>query len=242
MADDIDLQEEDALAAEYVLGLLTAEEAAAFEDLLAVDPEMRDRFAFWADNMAALTEDIPEEAPPATILARLTQNLFAAQGATTEEAPPTAKGRSLLQRLGLLPAVGGGLLAALAALFIVDATLATDPPQWTAAEYVADLASDDQSLVLQARFTSADNLLIIDRTAGQARPDRVLELWLIAGGADPVSLGVLPEDEQVALQLDDTLAAALDGGILAISDEPPGGSPTGAPTGDVLATGALVSG
>lgn len=241
MADDIELQEEDALAAEYVLGLLTDEEAAAFEDLMAVDPDMRERYAFWADNMAALTDDIPEETPPAAILTRLAENLFAAETGSQEETT-VDKGRSLLQRLGLLPAIGGGLLAALAALFIVDATLATDPPQWSAAEYVADIAAEDSSLILQARFLANENLLVIDRTEGGARPDRVLELWLIAGGADPVSLGVLPEEDQVALQLDDTLAAALEGGILAISDEPSGGSPTGAPTGEVLATGALVAG
>jgi anti-sigma-K factor RskA len=32
------------------------------------------------------------------------------------------------------------------------------------------------------------------------------------------------------------IAALMRGGILAVSDEPEGGSPTGAPTGDILAT------
>ena len=35
------------------------------------------------------------------------------------------------------------------------------------------------------------------------------------------------------------LRAALEGAVLAISDEPTGGSPTGAPTGDVLALGEI---
>jgi len=34
----------------------------------------------------------------------------------------------------------------------------------------------------------------------------------------------------------DPVAALMQGGILAVSDEPEGGSPTGAPTGDILAT------
>jgi anti-sigma-K factor RskA len=66
-------------------------------------------------------------------------------------------------------------------------------------------------------------------------------LWLIAGNNAPVSLGVLPDAGAVTLMVAEALAVQLAGGTLAISDEPDGGSPTGAPTGAVLAT-ATVSG
>jgi len=58
MTDDNDTQDEIALAAEYALGLLTPGEAMAFDDLLAVDPEMRDHYVAWATNFASLTDDI----------------------------------------------------------------------------------------------------------------------------------------------------------------------------------------
>ena len=76
-------------------------------------------------------------------------------------------------------------------------------------------------------------------SSGGARPGRALELWLIEGDDPPVSLGVLPDTEATVLQVDAAVAAALPGGVLAVSDEPPGGSPTGQPTGDVLATGQV---
>ncbi len=63
-------------------------------------------------------------------------------------------------------------------------------------------------------------------------------MWLIAGDDAPVSLGVLP-DGPVRLAIAPDLRPRLAGATLAISDEPPGGSPTGQPSGAVLATGPL---
>jgi anti-sigma-K factor RskA len=67
-----------------------------------------------------------------------------------------------------------------------------------------------------------------------------LQLWLIAGNDAPVSLGVLPAQAMVALQVPAAVSARLaPDAVLAVSDEPPGGSPTGQPTGAVLAMGPL---
>lgn len=67
------------------------------------------------------------------------------------------------------------------------------------------------------------------------------ELWAIAGDAAPVSLGVVPENGRITLTLPDALRGSPQSGlVLALSDEPPGGSPTGAPTGDVLAVGEVL--
>lgn len=58
----------------------------------------------------------------------------------------------------------------------------------------------------------------------------------------PISLGVLG-DEPLTTVTPDAQAAALFGGgaALAISEEPVGGSPTGAPTGDILGVGTLIA-
>jgi anti-sigma-K factor RskA len=81
--------------------------------------------------------------------------------------------------------------------------------------------------------------LRLTRTAGDAAEGRVLQLWAIAGAAAPVSLGVLPADPTTAVILPEALRADVAGLVLAVSDEPPGGSPTGAPTGAVLAVGQV---
>jgi anti-sigma-K factor RskA len=108
---------------------------------------------------------------------------------------------------------------------------------------VAEIAAEDRSLVYSAQFDPARDRLEITRLSGASPQGRVHELWLIAEGAPaPVSLGVLPDDGRATLVLPETLAAAMTGGTLAVSDEPPGGSPTGQPTGAVLALGTLPAG
>jgi anti-sigma-K factor RskA len=50
-----------------------------------------------------------------------------------------------------------------------------------------------------------------------------------------VSLGLMPKSGRITLELNDTQRMALSRSRkIAISLEPPGGSPTGAPTGEVL--------
>lgn len=65
ITDDIDNEDEMALAAEYTLGLLSPVEVDAFEGVMAVDPDLRDQFAHWAEHFAQLTDDIAPVDPPA---------------------------------------------------------------------------------------------------------------------------------------------------------------------------------
>ncbi|WP_422372390.1 anti-sigma factor domain-containing protein [Hoeflea sp.] len=68
---------------------------------------------------------------------------------------------------------------------------------------------------------------------------RALELWLVPGEGAPVSLGLVPGDGG-QLVLDESIRNRLSAGaLLAVSIEPVGGSPTGAPTGPVVLSGAL---
>jgi anti-sigma-K factor RskA len=67
-------------------------------------------------------------------------------------------------------------------------------------------------------------------------PSRAYELWALPDRGDaPVSLGLLPRSGRSRLALSDAQRLALERSTqIAISLEPPGGSPTGAPTGPVL--------
>jgi anti-sigma-K factor RskA len=57
----------------------------------------------------------------------------------------------------------------------------------------------------------------------------------------PISLGLLSDDPLTTLVPPPEIAALFAAGAtVAISREPPGGSPTGAPTGPILAAGALL--
>jgi anti-sigma-K factor RskA len=85
-----------------------------------------------------------------------------------------------------------------------------------------------------------------DRRTAVARPlvnvtleaDRVLELWAAAGSNPPRSLGLISANRATVVGRT-SLPPGTD--HLAVSLEPPGGSPTGAPTGPVLYVGKLTS-
>lgn len=232
MSDELPERDADkALAGEYSLGLLPPEEAAAFESRLVNEPELRALYAQWCEDLAALTDRIDPVAPPPRLQGKLEAALFG-----------RSQGRSGgISWFGML--LGGFAAAAVLALgLIFGADLLPRGPQAPSdPAYVADVAAEDGSLVVATAYDADTGELFVDRRQGGPREGRGLELWLIAGENAPVSLGVLPGDSQATLAVPQDLRPQLDGGVLAISDEPPGGSPTGAPTGDVLAAGPITN-
>jgi anti-sigma-K factor RskA len=215
--------DDDALAAEYALGLLEGEERAAFERRLSEEPDLRAALTRWEADFAALAHEVPDVAPPAATRARILAAV----------APPAA---SQGARFGwLFPPIA--LVVALAAFLLIVPALrgpVFDPTLH------ATLASEDGSLLIEAGYAPDGSLFRVIREEGAPAPGRDLELWVIGpDAAAPVSLGVLPADAVTTFEIPAEIADLIEGGVLAVSDEPPGGSPTGAPTGDILATGAF---
>jgi anti-sigma-K factor RskA len=70
------------------------------------------------------------------------------------------------------------------------------------------------------------------------------ELWALpSNGSAPVSLGLLPQQGELVRELSPAQRAALAAAAqFAVSREPAGGSPTGAPTGPVLVIAARLRG
>ncbi|TNE40885.1 MAG: anti-sigma factor, partial [Alphaproteobacteria bacterium] len=77
------------------------------------------------------------------------------------------------------------------------------------------------------------------RVKGAPARGRSFELWLIEGGNAPVSLGLVPDKARGNVKVPAALQHKFANAVLAISDEPEGGSPTGKATGPVLALGQL---
>ena len=214
-----------ALAAEYVLGLMDPVSRAEFEDAMARSPALRDEVAFWEAEFAgmALAELAPVTPPPA-LKARLMAGLF----------PPEPRQRVWSSLL----VWRGATLAALALAAGLGWQLMETrrPVPLLVGEIAAEAESD---LRLLAVYDGADGTLRLTRTDGVAAPGRALELWAIAPDAAPVSLGLLGADAQGRVTLPEALRGEAAATTFAISDEPAGGSPTGAPTGAVLAVGRL---
>lgn len=227
MTDDIDPQEDRALDAEYALGLLSPAEEKAFEELLAMDPALRAEYARCVEGFVGLTDNIGVVVPPAALLDRINTTLFG----------PIEKKKSLFARFGFVGGAFAGLAVAIVLLFAFNQTnfLRNDLPN-----LVAEVASEDASFVVLASFDPNAQTLLMNQTSGGPRLERVREIWLIANDNPPVSLGIWANNTaSITLNVTDELANQMNGSLLAISDEPKGGSQTGAPTGDVLAVGQV---
>ncbi|MDA7428664.1 anti-sigma factor [Primorskyibacter aestuariivivens] len=226
MSTDAEYPEDDAaLAAEYVLGLLDAEETRAFERRVMTERALQDLVEAWQVHFADLADDLPETVPPAAVWTGIQARLF------TQSEP-------LWRRLFLGRAVIGAALAGLVALAVVQmGWLEPERP----APFVAELASETEGQVARIEVDPETGRVAAELIALFPDPGRTRELWLIQGENAPVSLGLLAPGQVVALSVPEDLRPGLSGALLAISDEPEGGSPTGQPTGAVLAAGPITA-
>ncbi|MGJ3264583.1 MAG: anti-sigma factor [Salinarimonas sp.] len=251
-AADWNEDDDDALAGEYVLGTLRGTDRAAFEARLAREPALADAVAAWQERLAPLTEAVAPVAPPADLFARIEARLDEAGAASaptpaaSSPASSPAEIVSLDEVRRLRRALAGwriaaGGLGALAAALVALALLFPGrflPPPPEGERYVAvvDRGGDLPALIVQVDVASG--LVRVRAPAAEAPPDRALELWLVADGGDPRSLGLVRDAAD--FRIEPAVARASPGATLAVSVEPPGGSPTGAPTGPVVYTGVLI--
>lgn len=223
--------DDDLAAAEYALGVMPAAERALFAARLDLSPELRTAVSSWEIRLAALADQIPEVAPPPQVKAALMTALF------TPETEPRAGFWENLWLWRTLTGVSLAALAVMAGLYL----RAPAPPAVPGAVYVAELASDKTTVRVIAYYDAQSGTLRLDRRAGEPAAGRAMELWLIAGTDKPKSLGLMPATETGSVVIPTTLRDAVQTATLAVSDEPAGGSPTGQPTGAVLAAGKVHS-
>jgi anti-sigma-K factor RskA len=126
--------------------------------------------------------------------------------------------------------------ACLAALIYVGAVA---PP---GAPLVAKLDAEGGQTGFVAAVSSGGNLTIVPAALLSAQEQKALELWLIPAGEKPHSLGLIDPSRPVTINVPkDLLSKVNREAVLAVSLEPLGGSPTGQPTGPVIANGKLAA-
>jgi anti-sigma-K factor RskA len=216
----------DRLAAEYVLGTLEGEERREAEHLEESDREFQMAVTQWRSRFAEIDQTAsPQSAQPRTI-----RNATSAAVSSPHPAI-LALHRSLSfwrtaaiagAFASLLLALGVGLLATRAAREpVLIAVLLTNENR--PAAIVNAFANGN------AEFIPLEGLQI---PAGQA-----LEVWAIPGAnQNPISVGVVNQLRSLRLNLDRVPGLRPDQ-VIAISVEPPQGSPTGQPTGPVIVKG-----
>lgn len=225
----------DGAAGEFVLGTLPAQERAAFSRALEQDADLRARVSAWEARLAPLAVAAPPVMPDA--------GTWAAIAAQIEHAPDAARaeGGARIIRLerGLrrwrLAAGAAGALAAGLALWIA----AGPRPAADGTQYLAVVDRGGALPALIVRVDLGSGTVQVRSLAAETPPDRSLELWYVGAGAAPRSLGLVT-DATASLPVPAGLRAGAEGASLAVSVEPRGGSPTGAPTGPVIYSGKLV--
>jgi len=218
----------DLLAAEYVVGTLRGSARRRFERICSSMPAANAARSRWEDRLAILALQLDPIQPQARTWRAIRQQISATT--VTPMRPRKPRGRWLA-------------LAAAAALLAIAVWLV---PQWTGAptQIVAVLGTDAAHPQWRIeRSADAHQLRVTALGAMTSDPRSAFELWALPrDGKPPVSLGLLPRDGNAALRLNLAQSlAVLAAGKLAVSVEPPGGSPTGAPTGPVIMLVAVTS-
>ncbi|MCR6670459.1 anti-sigma factor [Devosia ginsengisoli] len=230
-SDDIggDHEGRNALVAEYVLGLLSTSEHERVGRLIEADAGLRAERDFWVARFAALDDEYAEVPPPAHLYAAIEARAFG-EG---------QKRVSLWENLLIWRGIAAGALAvAIAAIGFNLLQPAPDVGTLTT-QLVAALEEEGSDVKFVALYDGSGSVRLT-ALSGEDVPDRDFELWAIQGDNAPVSMGVIPVGERSTVTIaPEILAGWGEGSVLAITLEPEGGSPSGAPTGPIVAKGAV---
>jgi anti-sigma-K factor RskA len=216
-------QDDDLIAAELALGLLEGDALVQASQRAARDPEFAALIVGWQERLVAMTDAIGPVAPPKRLKKRLLKELF--------DAPRVPLSERLWVWKGLTLAA-----VALAAYLGIQQL----GPEVNPTLYATQLTGEAVPLQVLAVLDPARGDVALSRVAGVEAAGRAFEIWAIVPDAPPVSLGLLQAGATMRVMIPENLRNRGAEITLAISDEPAGGSPTGAPTGDVLAAAALI--
>jgi anti-sigma-K factor RskA len=223
---------DDLLAAEFVLGVLPADERAAASRRIDAEPDFSRAVERWENHFVPMASAYVPVEPPASVKAALDRRLFS-QGAT-RNARSAGVWSSLTFWRGLTATAVAALLLAVAIPYM------RPPVEAPREQLVASLAADGSDVRYLAVYDPAAGEVGLSHVSGERASGKDFELWMIEGSNAPVSMGVIPSGQSVRLPVDPASAGKLGvGAKLAISLEPAGGSPTGLPTGPVLSVGDL---
>jgi anti-sigma-K factor RskA len=217
----------DALCGEYLLGALRGAARRRFERARREEPRVAARLRHWEGTFTPRYTAMIEVAPPARAWKRLARELeLSRYRPRWHRRPGFWRNWAVAATFALAAAVG---------LRTIDPDAGLAPP----AQAIARLSGEGMAPPVTA-FLSADRRALELRAARPviAGPAQSYELWLLpAGGGPPVSLAVLGAlDARFALP-PERFARLRSGARLAVSVEPAGGSPSGAPTGAVILIG-----
>jgi len=224
----------DKLAAEYVLGTLHGRARVRFRSLMRYDADLRRMVGDWEVRLMPLVAAAQEIAPPARVWRSLSQRI-----AGTQRAPGWPGGLAFWRGLAVASTAFVLLLAA-----FIGVTPRAEPPTAMIAVMNDDKGEPAMTVSwppMKAVREPYIRIKVLQEHPTMA-PGTAWELWMLPPGkAAPVSLGLITTDADQVMKLKPAMVNRMEGAWgVAMSIEPAGGSPTGAPTGPVIFKGQCV--
>ncbi|MDE1169581.1 MAG: anti-sigma factor [Pseudomonas sp.] len=215
----------EALAGEYVLGTLSADQRAVVQRRLPIDEPLRAAVDAWEQRLFALTALAEPHAPSAGLWGRIEHSL----------ATPAI---DWWNRLGLWR----GLAAAgLVATLVLGSLLVLQAPPLGAPHYLVVLvAPQDKAPGWVVQAGNGRQIQLIPLGTVQVPADQALEFWTKADGwQGPVSLGLVKPGQTLQVPLG-KLPPLEANQLFELTLEKSTGSPIGKPTGPVQFIGRAV--
>ncbi|MBN8533544.1 MAG: anti-sigma factor [Rhizobiales bacterium] len=221
------------LAGEYALGTLEGAELHRAMQLEAKDLRFREAVISWRLRLAPLDDTAAPITPTRSLWVRIEAGL-----GVSRQKPVAARPSRLAQLwdslnfwrpLGLAGGMAGLVLAAVLAV-----TVARGP---VAPLYVAVLNTSDGRAAAVVNVYSNGQVTLIPLEDISVPQGRIIEVWTLQNREQgPVSIGRIDRARTLKLDLKN-LGKPEANHLFELTLEPPGGSPTGKPTGPILMKG-----
>ncbi|WP_108810084.1 anti-sigma factor domain-containing protein [Sphingorhabdus sp. Alg231-15] len=230
MVEETEPQKDDeALAAELVLGLLDGDEKAVALRKQLSDPKFAQYVDDWNQRVDPLFQEFKDAEPAASVWASIEDRLD--NGSSGGDVVQMKRWRT-----GAI--VSGALAACLALALIVGPGpfAPTSEPQSVA---VAQLTGNIEGLVLAVSYNPETAEMRVD-VNGMPETETAPELWVVGKDGVPRSLGQIGRDGISAMTVpSDHRKLINSAATLQLSMEPPSEIPHAKPTGEPVATGKI---
>jgi len=220
----------DVAAAELALGLLEGDERAAALRRQLAEPAFAREVEVWRAHFATLFAGSAERVPSAQLAERIEAHLDRPLRSSAAASP------GFWRPLAFASSLAAASLAGV--MMIHTETPSVVAPAAPQAQMIAALTHEGSTIPLAAYYDPAAQLV---RMPGPMPipAGRSAQLWAIEEGKPPIPLGLFRIVGATVVADARGKQLMHPGTTLAISLEPIGGSPTGKPTGPVVASGAL---
>ncbi len=233
-----ELDDIDGLAAEYVLGTLTREERQSVAERRAADKALDRAIDAWERRLAPMVETVSPLAPSSNLYNKIRAQIGLSQHVVSLKAREQLLTRRAARWRNAFvgaTAVAASLVGVLGYREMVGRKEAT--------QYVAVLDSGNDMPAFLLTVDTKTNMAVITAVNPPAQSDKTYQVWMVSDKMPkPKSLGLVnkPGEMQMMPMESRSEMDLLMNASFAVSVEPMGGSPTGAPSGPVMFTGKLV--